>query len=186
MARIWTLYKFSIPTGEYYFGATRQLFRFRRDSHKKHLRDGTHSIKSLQEWFTTKGKLSDIVWDELEKGDEYKIRCAEHYIIKDHIDDPKCLNTNIPWPPHIVKVLIEEGKEEAQRQLSRERSKESNKKYDHSAWQKTPQGKLNVAVRNAIRNIKDYTKQNRPDMVERWEIKLKERLYERDNRVWDR
>ena len=47
---------------------------------------------------------------------------------------------------------------------------------------KTPQGKRSLGINNAKENIKRYTKQNRPDMVLRWEGRLKERIEVNQNK----
>ena len=182
MVETWSLYKLSLPSGEYYYGSTSKEFNNRKSIHISGLKQNTHHSKYLQEWYNSGGELSKIVWDELDTGGEYKIRCAEHYIIKEYINNPKCLNTRIPYPPHILKVAMEKGWREADKEFTRY----YNKKRDTSAWYKTPQGKLNTAVENARARIKDYTKQNRPDMVKRWEIRLKERLYERNSNLRNR
>ena len=173
----WNLYRISIPSGEYYYGSTSMRVSQRRSVHTANLREGKHKSKPLQEWFNSGGKQSEIVWDELETGDEYKIRCEEHYIIKKHIDDSKCLNIRIPFPPHLIKISMEQGPVAAQKQYTKENT---------PSWNMTPRGKMNSGLISARNYIKMYTKQNRPDMVKRWEIILKQRLDERNSYLRDR
>lgn len=167
MNSTYRLYKFSIPTGEYYFGSTKTRLCERKSAHKTRLRANTSIIKSLQKWYNQGGNLDNMVFEELDIGDQYKIRCAEHYIVKDHIDDSKCLNTQVPWPPEVVKVLIEEGYDQAI-------------KHPLVQWSKTPRGKIYEGVNNARKYVRMYSKQNRPDMLKKWEGILSERL-----KVWN-
>ena len=167
MSKTWRLYKFSIPTGEYYFGSTRNRLCERKSAHKTKLRSNSH-IPQLQKWYNQGGSLDDMVFEELDTGDQYKIKCAEHSIVKDHIDGPKCLNKQVPWPPEVVKVLIEEGYDQA------------IKHPIIQSWSKTTAGRMNDSIQNARKYIKMYSKQNRPNMVKKWEGLLEERLKIKD------
>tara|TARA_R110000744_G_scaffold348949_1_gene454619 strand:- start:30 stop:656 length:627 start_codon:yes stop_codon:yes gene_type:complete len=59
----------------------------------------------------------------------------------------------------------------------------NNNKEHHNKrsleYSKTPKGKLNLKVNNAKTSIKHYTKQNKPDMVKKWEGILEERIQQR-------
>ena len=59
---------------------------------------------------------------------------------------------------------------------------DDNRKYVNNyirEYDQTPKGKLNRGVADAKQNIKNYTKQNRPDMVKKWESILEVRIQSR-------
>ena len=166
--KLYTLYMLLFPDGYFYFGSTSVLVD-RKSKHKRDLQRGLHK-KYIQEQYDKQGSCEFI---ELSQGDEYTIRCKEHFYIKDNIDDAKCLNKKNTWPPHIIKIAIKKGSKAA----SRAHIKEN---YNHKEWKQTPLGKLTQAIDNARTMVKYYFKKGNNIKLKEWEYKLEERLQHRE------
>ena len=159
----------SFPDGHFYFGSTGDKFSCNRKAgHMIDFRKGRH-YKKVQEQYDKQGYPEFI---KLGRGNKYDIKCKEHFYIKDNINDSKCLNTNIPWPPHIIKISIEKG--------NREAAKIMQKNYNWKEYNKTPIAKLNGKISSARQNIRRYSKLERWDKVDKWNIRLAERLLEKE------
>lgn len=171
MSQIWTCYKESIPTGHYYYGRTEKIEEGRHKKHINELKEGTHANPFFQKWYDEGGNIEDLKYEEIKTGDEYTIRCEEHFKVKEHISDPMCLNIKVPYPPKIQKIKMEQGYEQAK--------KEYNRYYDSTWWNKTPLGKLTERVDNARLYIKHHTKRENWKKVDWWNKELEKRLIAR-------
>jgi hypothetical protein len=179
------LYKLLFPDGYFYYGYTGQKYKSdRKSQHNKKLRDGEH-VKSIQEHYNKIKQYPEFI--KLEVGSEYDIRCREHYLVEEFFDNPKCLNTQRVWPPHIIKLAIEEGYHAAHKQAGKEYSSVYNKSYDSNSWSKTPPGKINTSIGNARARIKYFTKLEKWNKVDWWKGELNRRIVTREeykNSTW--
>ena len=163
----YSLYMLLFPDGYFYFGSTGNKKK-RYKNHKEHLRDRAH-VELIQEHYNQTKQLPEFI--ELGDGNEYDIECSEYYAIKMFIDDPMCLNSQIPWAPKYLKIKMEKGYKVA--------NKEWNKDYNRN-WYKSGLGKLNNSIDSARHYINHYTKLERQDMVDKWNTKLNERITARN------
>lgn len=186
LEKVYTLYILLFPDGIFYFGSTEDRDD-REPNHLNKLKKGKHVNKLLQEHYNKTKQLPEFI--ELGKGDEYDICCSEHYLVKMFKNHDGCLNIRTPSPPHIQKIRIEEGYDQAVKQYMLDKNKtpekkqydkEYNKKYDQDAWRKTPLGKIQSKINGARSNIKKWIKLERWDKVEEWKVILVERLKVRE------
>ena len=184
------LYEYRFYDGYIYFGFTnKENPLLRKNNHNSTLERGIHGNKLVQEHYNKTKQLPEF--NILDGGDEYYIRCQEYYKVDEEWDNPKLLNTNKPWKPHIIKILLEEGFEQANKQYLKEylkeyipeynkrpevkeRLKEYQKEYDRCSWNQTKLGRLSMKVDEARSQVKKYIKQEKWDLVEIWKIKEEE------------
>ena len=147
------IYHLTFPCGKDYIGSTCQKLNERyggyRNDYKKYPNNPVNKV-SIQYSF------NEVRMVEIDR-----IKCIKY--------DPK------------VKMLEEEWKLKLQPILNVYKAYQTNesKKKERKERAQLEKGKLRDAVYTAKQNIKRYTKQNRPDMVLKWEGILEERIQNR-------
>ena len=152
--RDFTIYHITFPNNETYVGSTSQPLNKRYAIYRNDAKTSPSPICQI----STQYKFKEVSMVEVDK-----VRCV--------MGDPK------------VRILEEKWKKKLQPTLNVLRAYLSPKKrakhFTHNHYKKTPNGLFNIAVSNANQRIKYYTKQNRPDMVLKWEGILEERIQNR-------
>lgn len=93
------LYSFSTEDWTYY-GSSENLL-LRKQIHFSDLKNGIHNNKVMQKWFDDGGKLEDIIFEDLGRGE----KIDERQLILSN----KCCNQRTPFSADIQKVWEEEG-----------------------------------------------------------------------------
>ena len=151
MDRLHKIYKITFPCGNTYVGSTSTPFNKRYNSHRSSYKK--NPIKPPINEVSEQYMFNEIKMVEIDR-----IGC--------HMNDPK------------IRILEEEWKTKLKPTLNIRKAHETQeeRKIRLHEYDKTPKGRLYEGIGNARQYIKLYTKQNRPDMVKKWEGILKEKL----------
>ena len=147
------IYHLTFPSGKDYIGSTCQKLNERyggyRNDYKKYPNNPVNKV-SIQYSF------NEVRMVEIDR-----IKCIKY--------DPK------------VKMLEEEWKQKLKPALNTYKAYQTleSKKKERRERDISPYGRLRDSIYTAKMNIKNYTKQNRPDMILKWEDILKERIQSR-------
>lgn len=164
MDRLHKIYKITFPCGNTYVGSTSIPFNCRYGNHRQEYKRSESPINKVVIQYKFK-EVSMVEVDRI-KCPMYdpRIKMLEQKLIKKL--NPT-LNTRQAHRTEEDHFGYHKGwrKNDGVRFLNYERE-----------WVKTPQGKKTKTINSAKVNIKKYTNQNRPDMVKKWEERLKERL----------
>jgi hypothetical protein len=119
----------------------------------------------MQEWFNNGGKIDDIQWEILGKGE----KSDEHKLISEN----ECCNERKPFSPKIQNIMETKGRKAGILEYNREiydkdYMKEYNKNYDKSIYENSPLGKLTKATQVGRNNLNRFIKEGRDDMERRW------------------
>ena len=181
LGEIYYVYMLIFPDMRLYFGLTgmKQPVQRIKQHYFKILRGEYYDgIKQLPKW-----KI-------IGSGDLFTMGCLEYYLIDMFWGDDRLINPTKPWKPHIQKIRIEQGREQAEKQYVSESGKEYYKarppeqvqrqKARGKLQRQSKLGRLTSAINVARRNLKLHTGLERWDMVERWKVIEKERIQARE------
>ena len=147
------IYHLTFPNNEDYVGSTSQILRKRYTGYRSAARISKSPICQI----SLKYKFKEVRMIEVDR-------------IEGPMFDPKIKMLEEKWIKKLTPTLNTFSAyrtEEEERIMTKEYQKD---------YYKTPKGKKFLTINSARRNIKHFTKLNRPDMVSKWEGRLKERL----------
>lgn len=161
------IYHLTFPCGKDYVGSTSTSFNMRYGNYRNDAKTSKSPILVISTQYRYK-----------------EVKMVEVDVIECPMFDPKIKMLEEKWIKKLTPTLNaqkayrspEEGKEA--KRLYSETWNKNNKEYQKE-YNKTPIGKLNSIISTAKQNIKHFTKQNRPDMILKWEGILKERIQSR-------
>jgi hypothetical protein len=161
------IYHLTFPCGKDYVGSTSTSFNMRYGNYRNDAKTSKSPILVI----STQYRFKEVNMVEIDR-----IECPMH--------DSKIKMLEEKWKLKLNPTL---NVQKAYR--SPEEDKKAKRLYNHTnkkyikeyikEYSKTPKGRLNSGVADAKMNIKQYTKQNRPDMVKKWEGILEERIQNR-------
>ena len=152
--RDFIVYHITFPNNETYVGSTSQPLNKRYAVYRNDAKTSKSPICQI----STQYKFKEVSMVEVGK-----VKCV--------MGDPK------------VRILEEKWKKKLKPTLNVFKAYLSPSKrikhFTHNHYKKTPNGPFNIAISGAKMQIKFYTKQNRPDMILKWEGILKEKIQNR-------
>ena len=152
--RDFIIYHITFPNNETYVGSTSQPLNKRYAVYRNDAKTSKSPICQI----STQYKFKEVSMVEVGK-----VKCV--------MGDPK------------VRILEEKWKKKLKPTLNVFKAYLSPSKrikcFTHNHYKKTPNGPFNIAISGAKMQIRFYTKQNRPDMILKWEGILKERIQSR-------
>ena len=161
------IYHLTFPCGKDYVGSTLQPFNCRYGTYRYDAKRSKSPICQI----STQYKFKEVSMIEVDR-----IECPKY--------DSKIKILEEEWKKKLKPTLnvhkAYQTREERVVQIKeyRECNKEYNKEYNRK-YSKTPKGKSYSPINVAKQQIILYTKQNRPDMILKWEGILKERIQNR-------
>ena len=168
MDRLHKIYKITFPCGNTYVGSTFTTFQTRYKNHRSRFK--FKPTKPMVNEISEKHTFGEVKMIELDS-----IRCVK--------GDPEVRILEEKWKRKLNPTLnirkahiTKEEKIKYFREKAQEYNNKPEVKEKLARWFLTPEGKRTSTINHARQYIKLYTKQNRPDMVKKWEGILKERL----------
>jgi len=150
------IYHLTFPCSQDYVGSTSQTLRQRYHRHGSNAKKSNAPICEI----STQHRFKEVKMVEVDR-----IECPKY--------DLKIRMLEEKWKRKLNPTL------NAQKAYRTEEERKIQVKECIKEYYKTPQGKRTSGIKDAKDMIKYYTKQNRPDMVLRWEGRLEERIQNR-------
>ena len=176
------IYHITFPNNETYVGSTSTSFNMRYGNYRNDYKTSKSPILEI----STQYRFNEVNMVEVDR-----IECPM-YDSKIKILEEEWIKKLTPTL-NIQKAYQTKEEERERKRLYNHTNREYLRGYDkeyHTTnrehinkrtkeYLKTPAGKLNNIIGTAKSNIKLYTKQNKPDMVKKWEGILEERIQQR-------
>ena len=161
------IYHLTFPCGKDYVGSTSTPFNMRYGNYRNDYKISKTPITQISISY----RFKEVKMVEVDR-----IECPMY--------DSRITILEEEWKQKLNPSLnvrkAHQTKEE--RLLQMQEYSDSSKEYRNKhilEYNKTTKGKLNTAISSAKNLIKNYTKQNKPNMVKKWEGILKERIQNR-------
>jgi hypothetical protein len=161
------IYHLTFPNNDTYVGSTSQTFRKRYTGYRSAYKKSKSPICEIS---------TQYMFDEVKMVEVNRIECPMYDSRITILEEEWIKKLNPTLNINRAHRSEEENKILWKKWVSINREHLIN--YDKE-YSKTPLVKLNKTINNAKEYIKKFTKQNRPDMVKKWEGILEERIQNR-------
>ena len=161
------IYHITFPNNDTYVGSTSTSFNMRYANYRNDYKTSKSPILEI----STQYRFNEVNMVEVDR-----IECPMHDSKIKMLEEEwkKKLNPTL----NVKKAYLTKEEERERKRLYNHTNREHINKYIKE-YDKTPRGRLNAVISTAKMNIKLYTKQNKPNMVKKWEGILEERIQQR-------